>query len=156
MLVLGIDPGARESALVLWDPEKKKIHDAKVFLNDELVKYLRGYVFINSTILGIEQIRGFGVVSGDDTFDTCEWSGRFQEAFESRGGRVIMQPRKTVKRVLCGNTTTNDHYVRMALIDRYGEPGTKRSPGPLYGISGHLWAAVACAATVGDILNEKK
>jgi hypothetical protein len=96
-------------------------------------------------ILAIEQIRVYGIVAGDDTFDTCQWSGRFQEAHEAKNSPVYMIPRKDIKRHLCGNTTTNDKYIRQALIDRIGEVGTKKNPGPLFGISGHLWAALAVA-----------
>ena len=67
-----------------------------------------------------------------------------------------MIPRKDVKRHLCGNTTTNDKYVRQALIDRFGEPGTKKNPGRLYGVSGHIWAALAVAITAADRLAEEE
>lgn len=59
-----------------------------------------------------------------------------------------MQPRKVAMEKLCGVTNTTDKFIRMALIDRYGEPGTKKAPGPLFGISGHLWSALAVAVTV--------
>jgi hypothetical protein len=38
-----------------------------------------------------------------------------------------------------------DANIRQALIDKLGAVGTKKAPGPLYGISGHLWAALAVA-----------
>jgi hypothetical protein len=153
MIIAGIDPGSKESGLVLWGMPERKSHFSMMLTNYDLLKFLRmelaaAAALPHIDILGIEQIRGYGITAGDDTFDTCEWSGRFREAFENRGGKVIMQPRKEVKLALCGNTTTNSKYIRMALIDRYGDTGTKKTPGPLYGISGHLWSALAVAVTI--------
>ena len=149
MVIIGIDPGSKESAFVVWEAKKEFILTAKVFPNAELLEILRESY--KSEIFAIEQIRGYGIVAGDDTFDTCEWSGRFREAHESKGGKVVMIPRKEVKRCLCGNTTTNDKYIRMALIERFGEVGTKKNPGRLFGISGHLWSALAVAVTYKEL-----
>ena len=148
MIIRGLDPGSRESGLVYWDIEEKKLLYAKVLRNGFILGMIRDQSIDTAGVLAIEQIRGYGVKAGNDTFDTCEWSGRFREAFESRGGKVVMQPRKKAMEKLCGITNTTDKFIRMALIDRYGEVGTKRSPGPLFGISGHLWSALAVAVTV--------
>jgi hypothetical protein len=46
-----------------------------------------------------------------------------------------------------------DANIRQALIDIYGGNdkaiGNKKTPGPLYGIKGDLWAALAVAVTFG-------
>ncbi len=147
MNVYGIDPGARESAVVTWDGEK--IVGAYQAENYKILFALRE---TSGHVVAIEQIRGYGIVAGDDTFDTCEWAGRFAEA--ANHCQVIMLPRKEIKKHLCGNTTTNDKYIRQALIDRIGPQGTKKAPGPTFGIAGHLWAALACAITAADKLKE--
>ena len=45
--------------------------------------------------------------------------------------------------------------IRQALIDRFGGKekaiGLKKTPGPLYGISSHAWAALALAITYSDL-----
>jgi hypothetical protein len=46
-----------------------------------------------------------------------------------------------------------DANIRASLIDRYGPGkdsaiGSKRSPGPLYGLKGDEWSALAVALTV--------
>jgi hypothetical protein len=148
--ILAIDPGSKLSGYVVWNTESKKIEAAKHCDNLVLLKLCREYD--KHEIVAIEQIRGYGIVAGDDTFDTCEWIGRFHEAHANPNfyGATFLIPRKEIKRHLCNNTTTNDKYVRMALIDRYGDVGTKRQPGPLAGISGHLWAALAVAVTCAD------
>jgi hypothetical protein len=149
LTIFAIDPGSKESGVVLWSETRKRVITSEHANNLKVLSYLRDLSV--EIIVSIEQIRGYGIVAGDDTFDTCEWSGRFREAHEEKlGGVVHMIPRKDVKRHLCGNTTTNDKYIRQALIDRFGETGTKKYPGPLYGISGHLWAALAVAVTCAE------
>ena len=95
------------------------------------------------------------------TFDTCEWVGRFEDCAIAAGKTSHLIPRKDIKKHFCGNTTTNDKYIRDALIDRleipefvfYTKNGQKKSKkgGKLYGISGHLWAALAVAVYVADM-----
>jgi Holliday junction resolvasome RuvABC endonuclease subunit len=151
--ILGIDPGSRESGYVLWDADNQIVLEAQHVINIFLLESLAKTVSVEN--VAIERIRGYGIVAGDDTFDTCEWVGRFDIAAAASGKRVHLIPRKDIKKHLCGNTTTNDKYIRQALIDRIGEQGTKKSPGPLYGISGHLWAALAVVITLQDKLREE-
>jgi len=154
-IITGIDPGSRTSAFVSWDVEREQIISCEEkAANDSLLLGLRKPNLITDHIVAIEQIRGYGIVAGDDTFDTCEYSGRFREAHEGKGGKVYMIPRKDIKRHLCGNTTTNDKYIRQSLIDRLGGVGTKKQPGKLYGISGHLWSALAVAITTADRISD--
>ena len=56
---------------------------------------------------------------------------------------------------LCGSAKAKDSNIRQAIIDRYGgDPkrciGTKKAPGPLYGISADQWAALALALTAAE------
>jgi len=101
-------------------------------------------------VCAIEQIRGFGVLASDKLFDTCHWTGRFLQQFGDH--RTFMIPRKVAAAHVCGHGgISKDSFVREALIARFGGKdtaiGSKRSPGPLYGISGHLWPALAVAIT---------
>ena len=65
--------------------------------------------------------------------------------------------RRAVKLHLCGSARAKDTNIRAALIDRFGGTGGRRaavglkaSPGPLYGIRSHEWAALAVAVTWHD------
>lgn len=147
MKILGIDPGPKESGYIIWDGKRA---EAGTMENEALKRYLHKTHLLNA--IAIERIRGYGQVAGNDTYETCEWIGRFDESAKAGGIKVILIPRKEIKNHLCGNTTTNDKYVRQALIDRLGEQGTKKNPGPLYGVSGHAWAALAVAVTCADML----
>lgn len=153
---LGIDPGPKESGYVMWDG---KIVEAGTMENEALKVYLHKTHLLDA--IAIERIRGYGQVAGNDTYETCEWIGRFDESAKQGGIKVYLIPRKEIKQHLCGNTTTNDTYVRQALIEKledqqyvkYNKKGNKDiiKGGRLYGISGHAWAALAVVITCEDM-----
>jgi hypothetical protein len=64
--------------------------------------------------------------------------------------------RTNVKMYLCHKTAKiNDAIIRQVLIDRFGPGkdkaiGKKKTPGPLFGIVGDQWAALALAVTFAD------
>jgi hypothetical protein len=158
MRILAIDPGPKINGYVLYEPGLVKILDSGEIGADAMCATIH---FTGCELIAIERIRGYGMVSGDDTFDTCENIGRFYERATFNAKTVRLIPRKDIKRFLCGNTTTNDKYVREALIDRLEDPqfitrdkkGTKKilKGGRLYSISGHCWAALAVAVTASEI-----
>jgi hypothetical protein len=101
----------------------------------------------------IERVRGFGIMASDGLFDTCEWTGRFLQAFGCH--RTTLIPRKEVARHICGTGgVSHDKFIREALVTRFGGKdvaiGNRRSPGPLFGIAGHKWSALAVALTFWD------
>jgi hypothetical protein len=102
--------------------------------------------------MAIEMIASYGMPVGAEVFDTCVWIGRFTQAWPAATVPIF---RKDVKMHLCGQTKAKDKNVRQALIDRFGPGkdkaiGKKAKPGPLYGYSGDLWAALAVAVTYYD------
>ena len=149
--VVGIDPGPLESAYVVWDGTKVK--EACNVPNITMLRFLSDGSFTHDVHCAIEHVRGFGVMASDSLFDTCIWSGRFLQAFGEH--RCTWVPRKQVSAHLCGTAgISHDKFVREALITRFGGKdmaiGKKAAPGPLYGISGHLWAALAVAIVWHD------
>jgi hypothetical protein len=97
-------------------------------------------------------IASYGMPVGREVFETCLWIGRFVEAWASRGGEYRLVYRREVKLHLCESVRANDANIRAALIDRFGpgKPaaiGTKKAPGPLYGLKGDEWAALGVALT---------
>ena len=149
MIYIGIDPGPEESAVVVWDGESivgyaeypNPVLAATILINwgDDLKAPAPGKV-------AIEQIRGFGVPASNKLFDTCYWTGRFVERLGEEN--CILLPRKEVRKHFGAH---NDTFVREALIERLGEPGTKKAPGPTYGMAGHLWAALAVSIAAYDV-----
>lgn len=152
--ILAIDPGSSESAYVIWDGSE--LVDFDILGNDHLVEVLlragsRDWAYQVDSVV-IEQIRSYGMAVGSEVFDTCVWSGRFCQAFGP--DRVHWLPRLQVKLNLCMSSKANDSNIRQALMDRFGgksSVGTKKTPGPLYGVSKDLWAALGVAVTWKDL-----
>jgi len=141
--IFAIDPGPEKSAYVIWEPyATSPLGESGMFYNHELKSILRSQSLGDGTILAIEMIACYGMAVGAETFDTCRWVGRFEERW---GGPVRLVYRKDVKMHLCHSMRAKDANIRQALIDRHGPVGTKKNPGKLFGISGHLWAALAVA-----------
>ena len=142
-IVVGIDPGPVESAYVVWDGTD--ILEYGDLNNGVLLPFMAEH----DGIKAIEQIRGFGILASNPLFDTCVWVGRFVQAWGEEVCELV--PRKTVVTHLCGNARAGDKFVREALIARIGPQGTKKEPGPTYGIAGHKWPALAVAVAYADM-----
>ena len=98
----------------------------------------------------IELVESYGMPVGADVFQTCIWIGRFDP-----DETATLIGRGQVKMHLCHTMKAKDSNIRQALIDRYGPGkdkavGKKASPGPLYGLKSHLWAALALGVTYYD------
>lgn len=146
MTILAIDPGPEQSAYVLWSGEH--VIDKDICLNPDLAGRLtEGFP---DAQLVIEMIGhyGTGMPAGKSVFETCIWIGRFIECWPGQKHELILRP--TIKTHLCGSARAKDQNVRQALIDRFGAPGTKKAPGLLYGVSSHMWAALALAVCAHD------
>jgi len=152
MSMLAIDPGPTRSGFVLLN-EDNRVATSGVMLNGAVLAMLEHWPdpFTN---LAIEMIASYGMPVGREVFETCVWIGRFQQAWEGEQP-VSLVYRQTVKLHLCGNVRAKDQNVRQALLDLYPatgggkvpQVGTKRQPGPLYGVSTHAWAALGAAVT---------
>lgn len=152
-ILLAIDPGNELSAYVVWDGER--IHDKGKVPNDYMLARLTMFQVINPDFgeCAIEQIAhyGTGMPAGRTVFDTCIWIGRFMQAWDDfPNGDPRLIERRKVKMHLCGNARAKDGNIRQALIDRYGEPGTKKEPGLLYGVSADVWQALGLAVTAWE------
>lgn len=149
LVVLAIDPGYEQSAIVTLSARSVS---AKTVANREVLQELRTseHRKVKSSRLVIEQIESFGMPVGREVFETVFWSGRFAEAWgRSNFDRIS---RREVKLHLCGSARAKDANVRQALIDRFGPGkdkavGIVKAKGPLYGIVGDQWAALAVAVT---------
>lgn len=141
MRILAIDPGTTESAYVyMLDLE---IVAARIVPNAQMLSTIKAFP-ASVDAMAIEMIEGLGMPVGKETFETIWWIGRFCEASPVPFYRVY---RKDVKIHLCGNHRAKDANIRQALLDKLGPQGTKRAPGPTYGISKHCWSALAVGIT---------
>jgi hypothetical protein len=142
VIILGIDPGPKESAYVLY--ENGVIHEHGYKLNETIL--CEDIPRLRFSEVVIEWIEGYGMSVGKETFETCRWVGRFEQA----AGGAQRIGRKAIKSHLCNTTAAKDKDIRAALIDRFGEPGTKKNPGPTYGLVGDEWSALSVAVTWAD------
>lgn len=145
MIVVGLDPGPTESALA-WYADGEPLR-GEILPNAMLRDRLRRADLRGAELLAVEMVACYGMPVGAETFETCVWIGRFVEAW---GRPFVLIPRLKVKMHLCHDSRAKDGNVRQALIDRIGPQGTKRAPGPTYGLRGHIWSAVAVAITAAE------
>ena len=181
MKVFAIDPGPTKSGWCLLE------NGAPMAWGWDGNEIIITQTHFEATLV-IEDIGNYGMAVGRDTFDTCKWMGRFDQAHTTD---AIFIPRPTIKTHLCGVASAKDGNVRQALIDRFGgdevavggkkcqtckgkgwvgrdhDPcgdchcdlgalnnndncGYSTHPGPLKGISGHAWSALAVGVTYFD------
>lgn len=150
-MILAIDPGNIESAYcVIDDTTYKPIEFGKIY-NDDLVTQIPTILEqYNVHSVVIEMIASYGMAVGASVFDTCVWIGRFYERSIRYVGCIDYIYRKEEKMNLCHTMKAKDSNIRQALIDRFGEVGTKKNPGFFYGFKKDIWAAFAVGCTYLD------
>lgn len=148
-IIYAIDPGPEKSALCHCFAGGQMVV-TETLVNRDLLLFLRGAnVLENAPLLAVEMIASYGMPVGREVFETCVWIGRFVEAWK---GRYRLVYRREVKMHICESPKANDAAIRQALIDRFGPGkeraiGTKKAPGPLFGIKKDEWAALGVALT---------
>jgi len=159
MRLLAIDPGNEQSAAVMYDTETR----LPMWWTKDHNEYVRGMLDgTDADALAVEHIASYGMAVGATVFETCVAIGRFVERWLTPlHGLVRPEPirvyRADCKLHLCHSRRAKDGNIRQALIDRYGPSkqqaiGLKASPGPLYGMSGDCWSALAVAVTTAETL----
>lgn len=175
-VILAIDPGPTESAWVLYDTHiQAMIRWGKDpnWMRTGLIGWGKDPNWMLTGLIGsgfhervaIEMIASFGMPVGAEVFQTCLLIGRLAQEWQFHcpdANPNCEEPdfitRVEVKKHLCYRTAgVNDAVIRQALIDRFGPGkdkaiGRKATPGPLYGLSGDGWAALAVAVTMADRL----
>ncbi len=119
-------------------------------------------------LIAYEQFAATGQSVADESYRTI-WTCRgfvdhlgFRLASELNCDvHVLGITRRQVKSYLVGTQACGDPQVRDAIICRYGGTkaaaiGRKGNPGPLYGIVGHHWAALAVAITASDPVERER
>jgi hypothetical protein len=142
-MILAIDPGPEQSAFVRWDGTR--VIECGWQPND----HVRSLVEIRhrEEKIAIEMVASYGMAVGAPVFETCVQIGRFIEVSE---GRVHLVFQKQTRMHLCGSMRAKETNIRQALLDRFGPVGTKKAPGPLFGVKSHIWSALAVAVTASE------
>jgi hypothetical protein len=157
-MILAIDPGTTQSGWCVLDGTR--LIASGVSPNSEVACMIYGHSVHD---LAIEMIASYGMAVGKEVFETCVWIGRFMECYYDPE-RVLLVYRKDVKIHVCSNAHAKDANVRQALIDMFPatgggktpQVGTKGQPGPLYGVSSHVWAALGVAVTAQHVIDKAK
>lgn len=142
--IFAVDPGPEESGWVLYQGGKVSV--SGVSDNEALMDLLREHRD-ESRLLAVEMIASYGMPVGREVFETCVFIGRLIEAWDGQFRKVY---RQEVKLHLCKSNKAKDGNIRQALIDKLGPQGTKKHPGPTYGIKSHAWAALGVAVTAAE------
>jgi len=148
-IIFAIDPGNIHSAFVIYRTDPQEIIRWGKVDNYELLREI-GDLDISCSF-AIEKIASYGMSVGAEIFSTCFWTGRFQQRIVDKCGvDPIMIERGKIKMHLCHTMRAKDGNIRQALIDKLGPQGTKKHPGPTYGLSKDGWAALGVAVTVAE------
>jgi len=152
---LAIDPGTTQSGWCLYYDGKPQ--GSGVAENEEILLLIGRHAedFGPVGVLAVEMVASYGMAVGKETFRTVWWSGRFAQAWLDapfhETGELLEVYRAEVKSEICKSQKANDASIRQAIIDMYGGKdaaiGKKATPGPLYGVKSHAWAALAVAIT---------
>jgi len=145
MRLLCIDPGPVTSGVVEMNNMRVISAHAEMKNQDVLVKVAAG----GFGQLLVEMIACYGKPVGRETFETCVWIGRFAQESGVAYPQYIY--RRDVTLHLCNSVKAKDANIRQAILDRYAatgggktpQVGTKKDPGPLYGVKSHSWSALA-------------
>jgi hypothetical protein len=145
-VILGVDPGTTQSGWCLLKdgmPIESGVAD-----NHQLIC---GLPTMSADVMAIEVFEARGMPIGMDSIETILFTGRLMQAWPHEVKRV---KRSEVKRHLCGSLKAKDSNIRQVLIDRFGGKdaaiGKKATPGPLYSVKSHAWAALGVGITAHE------
>jgi hypothetical protein len=182
MRILAIDPGPETSGWCVYDTEERRVLASGTGTDNRALlviiseqRYgrpaLPEFAF---EALAIEDFEYQRRSAGREAFVTNKWIGRFEQEWY-RGvaphGAVYEVIRGDVKTVLCGahsytdpdtkrQRAVDDPEIRAAVIGLHKptgggsrpQIGVKKQKGPLYGVAGHAWDAVAVAVVLTQMI----
>lgn len=139
MLILAIDPGPVKSAWLIWDTRMQRIEDRDITEN------IKFSIPMNINLCAIEILQCFGMPVGSEVFETAYFIGSLFNRLELIRVPYMRVKRTDVKMYHCHTARAKDSNIHQALVDKYGNKGTKKAPGTTYGLKKDLWSAFAIA-----------
>lgn len=161
MRIFAIDPGSTHSGWVIFNTDTKSVEHAGNDENQKIETLLES-VARNKSVdaLLVEKPQLIGQQIWEQILDTCIWVGRYWKTWIFTVGFVgiYFYSSQEVKRTLLGrmNVPNADSELRQFLLSYYGETGTKKAPGPTYGVSKHAWRALALVATFEEVQQQEQ
>lgn len=159
MIIFSIDQGDEYSGYTIFDPDNKNLMafdkvtnaDLRIILLDYILNFVLLKEEYKDTVFVIEEIKNFGMPMAQTTINSVFWGGRFCELIKIHcKNEVILVPRKTAVTGLCKVAKAKDGNVSRRLRDLFGEKGTKKNPGMLYGMKSDCWSALGLAVYVAE------
>lgn len=148
-MILAIDPGTTQSGWCYLESDRR-VNSSGVSPNSQILNAISlAGILATADILAIEMVASYGMPVGREVFETVRWIGRFQQAWRDPEA-VRLVYRRDVKLHLCGSMKAKDANVWQSLLDKLGPVGTKKAPGPLYGVKSHARSALAVAVCALD------
>ncbi len=155
MRILALDPGNEQTGYVVWCTKTKTMKAKGTLPNSSLLSMIADQeASIRAGVLAVEDVISYGMRVGKSTFDTCKWIGRFENEWKnSFEGQVFYISSPDARDFVTGNSRARDKDVKEAICDKhYGgitkATGTKKEPGPMFGVGKHEWPALAVALSV--------
>jgi hypothetical protein len=155
--ILAIDPGNAESGAVILTPGGRVVQAFPKIRNGLLLDLIENGFEVQMGYrperLVIEMPKARGMPTANQEFETCVVIGWFEHAFGLiRSTRIY---RHEVKSTICDSQRAKDGHIAAAIRDLYPQTGggskpavgTKKDPGPLYGVSKDAWQALAVGLT---------
>lgn len=155
MKVYGIDPGPSKCGFAIVS-ECGELTGSVETTEDML--YLASRIWptgMGPCVIAIEQVAPYGSGAlSPDIIETCEVIGKLKWLCSQLGPDVHVLPifRKDVKNHWTGKVSGPANVIRNALLAEYGQQGTKKEPGKLYGITSHAMDALGLALMVQEQL----
>lgn len=146
MNVLAIDTGTVETGYCIVDEKAYRPVEFGKIENAQLLSVIDGF----SGRAAIEGFACYGMPVGASTIESITWNGRFIERLNVQDIPWEYVYRKDEKIHICGSMKAKDANIRQALIDRFGEVGTKNNQGFFYGFKADIWTAFAIAVCAID------
>lgn len=150
-LIIGIDPGPETSGVVVYDLSSGRLTHCDGAVGLDALRSLLDGLGPTSAVVACERTSA-GPASGEVVL-TTEVVGRIAEMCHARKlDCTLYYRREVLKTLACSGSGSHDSQVRHALIEMFGSTkaaavGTKKAPGPLYGIATHAWQALGVAVT---------
>jgi hypothetical protein len=139
------------SAYVLWDTDKQTGEPGHIE-NEKMCEFLslpsfREGVIAKVGLVVIERIRSYGQQVGNDTLETCEWVGRFEQAAKGVTLPVWKIPRSDVLKAFSIEKKGADRWLKECMVERFGMAHKRSKSGSLTvpGWSDHNFAALGVA-----------
>ena len=161
-MILAIDPGPNESGWVIYDPAQSTLPviGMGISANEAILGTIRTAPVL---LVVIEDMVSHGMPVGTPFIHATRWSGDFRRQANIVGLPVRFISNPAVRSYICHDGRASMKNIRAGLIEKFGggdrkvAVGTKKQPGPLFGIpdkrGDHKWSALALAVTAAEETN---